>query len=159
MLTDRLRSRFISVLLVLLLLPAVLAFDCRLDLPSSNGKKGKDVHFDLGPLDGEYSASKTTQTPPTTNEAKVRLRLCGDEGLKRDTEMADEDQVRSSFSMLLGDQLASNLIMTLGTVSGWDESLLDPPQPQIVVVGRSSSDGRDTDLVNRHGRGCYQGVD
>ncbi|KAH8090717.1 autophagy-related protein 27 [Filobasidium floriforme] len=92
MLTDRLRSQFISVLLVLLLLPAVLAFDCRLDLPSSNGKKGKDVHFDLGPLDGEHSASKTTQTPPTTNEAKVRLRLCGDEGLKRDTEMADEDQ-------------------------------------------------------------------
>jgi hypothetical protein len=87
------------------------------------------------------------------------LRLCGNEGLKRDTEMADEDQVRSSFSMLLGDQLASNLIMILETVSGWDESLLDPPQPQIVVLGRSSSDGGDTDLVNRHGRGRYQGVD
>ena len=84
--------RLASVLLVLLLLPAVLAFDCRIDLPSSKSK-GKDVHFDLGPLDGEHSASKTTQTPPTTNEAKVRLVLCGDEGLKRDSDVADEDQV------------------------------------------------------------------
>jgi hypothetical protein len=104
MLAIRSRLQPISVLLVLLLLPAVLAFDCRLDLPS-NGKKGKDVHFDLGPLDGENLASKTTQTPPTTNEAKVRLVLCGDEGLKRDTDVADEDQVRGHSALVFRRRL------------------------------------------------------
>lgn len=97
MLASRSQRGLVSTLLVLLLLtvslPAVLAFDCRLDLPSSKNK-GKEVHFDLGSLDGEHSASKTTETPPTTNEAKVRLRICGDEGLKRDGDVAEEDQVR-----------------------------------------------------------------
>jgi hypothetical protein len=86
------KSRLLAVTLVLLTLRTVSAFDCRLDL-TPPGKKASELHFDLTPLGRQVETSKTTETPPTTNEAKLSFLLCGDEGLRRDNDVAEEDQV------------------------------------------------------------------
>jgi len=91
---SRLRYRLTAILIAVLVLPAVLAFECRPTLSQKDGS----VHFDLVPLAGERSTSKTTETPPTTNEAKVQLSLCGDDTLKKNSDLSDEDQVRVVYS-------------------------------------------------------------
>jgi hypothetical protein len=93
MIRGRLQHSLTAIFLAALVFPAVLAFECRPTL----SHKGNSVHFDLTPLAGERSTSKTTETPPTTNEAKVQLSLCGDDALKKNSDLSDEDQVRSSF--------------------------------------------------------------
>ncbi|ODN94851.1 hypothetical protein L198_04999 [Cryptococcus wingfieldii CBS 7118] len=60
------------------------AFDCALS-PGS-------IPFDLHPLAGIRTASKQSDTPPTTSEAKVSLDLCNPEGLQREEGLSDEDQ-------------------------------------------------------------------
>lgn len=81
--------------IALLLLPylVVATFDCKLSLPSA-GKNKKDIRFDLSSLGGERTAAKETSTPPTTSEARIRMKLCGDEGLPLDDSLSEEDQVR-----------------------------------------------------------------
>jgi hypothetical protein len=88
--------RFTTLFFASLVLPAVFAYECR---PTFSGKSG-EVHFDLSPLSGERTTSKTTETPPTTNEARVRMSLCGEDTLKRDSDLSDEDQVCSFLSIL-----------------------------------------------------------
>ncbi len=88
------RSSPLLALLLLTLFPGpTLAFDCRPTLPASSGRAKQA--FDLTPLDGLRSAHKETDTPPTRSRATVRMRLCGEEGVGRDEQLADEDQVRS----------------------------------------------------------------
>src|ERR1700686_4567731 len=59
------------VFLAVLLLPLVSAsFDCTFDLSSN--------HFNLTPLKGLHTAWKTTETPPTIENATIFLDLCHD---------------------------------------------------------------------------------
>lgn len=60
------------------------AFDCKF---TASG-----VNYDLSPLGGLRTASSRTETPPTQNEARVRLELCGD-GVGKEDGLEDEDQV------------------------------------------------------------------
>lgn len=75
---------------------SVSAFDCSGLYLKPPGKGSKEQHYDLTALGGERIASKTTETPPTSNEAKVKMSICGDEGVPRDSSVADEDQVSLS---------------------------------------------------------------
>lgn len=70
-------------LLSALLLPSIVsAWQCE---DVSAGK----AQYDLGRLSGQRHTSQTTETPPTTVEARVKMNLCG----KVDREGNDEDQV------------------------------------------------------------------
>lgn len=73
---------------------AQATFDCRPTIVEKDRKGETKIHYDLQPLSGLRIASKTTETPPTTNEAKVSMSLCGDDVLPIDDKIADEDQVR-----------------------------------------------------------------
>jgi hypothetical protein len=65
------------------------AFDCALTASS--------ISYDLTSLSGLHTASITTETPPTSNEAKVYFNLCGNIG---DDEAEDQDKV-GNVSVLL----------------------------------------------------------
>ena len=62
---------------------SVIAFTCDL--------KSQTIQYDLSPLSGTRRTSKNTQTPPTTSEAKVRMRMCSE--IERLEGVPDEDQV------------------------------------------------------------------
>jgi hypothetical protein len=72
---------------------AQATFDCRPTFDLKDRKGETTVHFDLEPLSGLHTASKQTETPPTTNEARVSMTLCGDDVLPIDDKIAEEDQV------------------------------------------------------------------
>jgi hypothetical protein len=65
----------------------VQAFDCAL---TASG-----IQYDLKPLGGLRTATHTSSTPPTSNEAKVLMNLCGDIG--SEDGVSDEDKVSHSF--------------------------------------------------------------
>jgi hypothetical protein len=67
----------------------VQAFDCAL---TASG-----IQYDLKPLGGLRTATHTSSTPPTSNEAKVLMNLCGDIG--SEDGVSDEDKVSHSVSM------------------------------------------------------------
>ena len=79
---------------------AQATFDCRPTIELKDRKGDTRSHFDLQPLSGLRTASKTTETPPTTNEAKVSMTLCGDDVLTIDDKIAEEDQVRTDLLLL-----------------------------------------------------------
>ena len=59
-------------------------FDCRVRV--------NDLTYDLTPLQGEHSASRTRETPPSSWVDSVRFDLCAD--LKLQDGIAASDQVR-----------------------------------------------------------------
>jgi hypothetical protein len=61
----------------------VQAFDCAV---TASG-----IQYDLKPLGGLRTATHTSSTPPTSNEAKVLMNLCGDIG--SEDGVSDEDRV------------------------------------------------------------------
>lgn len=67
----------------------VLAFDCAL---TASG-----IKYDLKPLGGLRTTSHTSSTPPSSNEAKVLMNLCGEIG--NEDGVKDEDKV--SLHLLL----------------------------------------------------------
>lgn len=71
---------------------ASAAVDCKPVVSSPNGKS--TLKFDLTPLAGLHEASKETSTPPTTQEARVQLNVCGDDSIPYNDDLAEEDQVR-----------------------------------------------------------------
>ena len=83
----RRRTVFAVVALLLSGLSSVEAFSCNI--------QSQSVEYDLHPLSGTRHASKNTETPPTTSEAKVSMRLCHE--IERLEGVPDEDQVRHSF--------------------------------------------------------------
>jgi hypothetical protein len=79
---------------------AQATFDCRPTIEQKDRKGETKLHFDLQPLSGLRTTSKTTETPPTTNEAKVSITLCGDDVLTIDDKVAEEDQVSTGQELL-----------------------------------------------------------
>jgi len=75
------------------ILPVALGYECRQFLTVPR-KKNKEIHFDLTPLGGERTSSKETNTPPSRNEAQVKMNLCGDDTIPKNPSLSDEDQVR-----------------------------------------------------------------
>jgi hypothetical protein len=65
----------------------VQAFDCAL---TASG-----IQYDLKPLGGLRTATHTSSTPPTSNEARVLMNLCGELG--GEDGVADEDKVGISL--------------------------------------------------------------
>ena len=61
----------------------VQAFDCAL---TASG-----IQYDLKPLGGLHTATHTSSTPPTSNEARVLMNLCGNIG--GENGVSDEDKV------------------------------------------------------------------
>jgi hypothetical protein len=59
------------------------AFDCALTAAG--------IQYDLKPLGGLRTATHTSSTPPTSNEAKVLMNLCG--GIGSEDGVSDEDKV------------------------------------------------------------------
>lgn len=57
---------------ILFTLSVVHAFECTLTASS--------IPYDLSPLAGLRTASVTSETPPTSNEAKAYFNLCGNIG-------------------------------------------------------------------------------
>lgn len=74
--------------LPLLLATAAQAFV--LQCNEVNPQNARDP-FNLSELSGGKATSKETETPPTKNEAKLRLNLCEDVGKESDVD--DSDQV------------------------------------------------------------------
>lgn len=64
-------------------LEPVFAFECAL---TASG-----IDYDLKPLGGLRTASHTSSTPPSSNEAKVLMNLCG--GIGNEDGVQDEDKV------------------------------------------------------------------
>jgi hypothetical protein len=75
------RSTILAISLALAL-PA-RAFDCALTVSG--------IQYDLKPLGGLRTATHTSSTPPTSNEARVLMNLCGDIG--SEDGVSDEDKV------------------------------------------------------------------
>jgi hypothetical protein len=69
------------------------AFDCALTVSG--------IQYDLKPLGGLRTATHTSSTPPTSNEAKVLMNLCGDIG--SEDGISDEDQVSHSPDLKMHD--------------------------------------------------------
>jgi hypothetical protein len=78
------RSTVLSLFAISLALRAQ-AFDCAL---TASG-----INYDLKPLGGLRTATHTSSTPPTSNEARVLLNLCG--GIGDEDGVSDEDKVCS----------------------------------------------------------------
>ncbi|WWC72168.1 uncharacterized protein I206_106128 [Kwoniella pini CBS 10737] len=74
----------IHIISAIMLLPFVTPFSCSLTASS--------IPYDISPLAGLRQVSKDTPTPPTTTEARVKMDLCGPEGIGKEDGMADEDQ-------------------------------------------------------------------
>jgi hypothetical protein len=64
------------------------AFDCALTVSG--------IQYDLKPLGGLRTATHTSSTPPTSNEARVLMNLCGDIG--SEDGVSDEDQVSHTWA-------------------------------------------------------------
>lgn len=73
------------VLSILILAIPIDAFDCAFQASS--------IDYDLKPLGGLRTSSKENPTPPTTSEGKVFMDLCGENGIPKEDDVADEDQV------------------------------------------------------------------
>lgn len=96
-------------LLLSMLLPLAQALECK---PSVSDDTGGTLHYDLtGLLDHEVTTSKTSETPPTKNIAKLRMMVCGDQGLKKDPDLSDEDQVSVCVFACMIDQGMNALIL------------------------------------------------
>ena len=76
------RTTLLSLYMTALVLRAQ-AFDCAL---TASG-----INYDLKPLGGLRTATHTSSTPPTSNEAKVLMNLCG--GIGDEDGVSDEDRV------------------------------------------------------------------
>lgn len=76
------RTTVLSLFMTALALRAQ-AFDCAL---TASG-----INYDLKPLGGLRTATHTSSTPPTSNEAKVLMNLCG--GIGDEDGVSDEDRV------------------------------------------------------------------
>lgn len=76
------RRPTLALLLSATIIPA-LAFDCAL---TASG-----VRYDLKPLGGLRTTSHTSSTPPSSNEARVLMNLCG--GIGGEDGVSDEDKV------------------------------------------------------------------
>jgi hypothetical protein len=79
---NKMRSTLLSLLFTSLALRSH-AFDCSF---TASG-----ISYDLNPLEGLRTATHTSSTPPTSNEARVLLNLCGSIG--GEDGVADEDKV------------------------------------------------------------------
>lgn len=88
-------------------------FDCRV--------RTNDLTYDLTPLQGEHTVSRTRDTPPSSWVDSVRFDLCAD--LKLQDGVAADDQVRSNPSTRL--QIAPYSSSVLHLVSCGDESMSD----------------------------------
>lgn len=85
------------------------SFDCRPTIVEKDRKGETKIHYDLQPLSGLRIASKTTETPPSTNEAKVSMTLCGDDTLAIDDKVAEEDQVSLAHRLIISLMCSSPL--------------------------------------------------
>ena len=105
-------------------------FDCRV---RTNG-----LTYDLTPLQGEHSVSRTRETPPSSWVDSVRFDLCAD--LKLQDDVAASDQVRShpstKFPVALYNPSLSHLVLV------WNESMSDKDEPEGRELG--SCGRRDT---------------
>jgi hypothetical protein len=79
--SSTMRSTILAISLAFAL-PA-RAFDCALTVSG--------IQYDLKPLGGLRTATHTSSTPPTSNEARVLMNLCGDIG--SEDGVSDEDKV------------------------------------------------------------------
>ena len=108
---------------LLLLVAYVDAFSCSLDVGS--------IHYDISPLSGlRVAEQKDTPTPPTTNDAMVRMDLCSEDGLQKEEGVDDRDQV-SYFTIHVHGSwaLAGSATMSTGCIllkeRGLHESYLE----------------------------------
>jgi hypothetical protein len=79
--SSTMRSTIIAISLAFAL--SARAFDCALTVSG--------IQYDLKPLGGLRTATHTSSTPPTSNEARVLMNLCGDIG--SEDGVSDEDKV------------------------------------------------------------------
>jgi hypothetical protein len=92
---------------LLLLATCVDAFSCSLDVGS--------IHYDISPLSGlRVAEQKDTPTPPTTNDAMVRMDLCSEDGLQKEEGIDDRDQV-SYFTIYVHSSLGARRSATMST--------------------------------------------
>ncbi|KAJ9108956.1 hypothetical protein QFC21_000279 [Naganishia friedmannii] len=123
---------------------AQATFDCRPSFDLKDRKGETTVHFDLESLSGLRTASKQTETPPTTNEATVSMTLCGDDVLPVDDKIAEEDQCPPNTKVclvLLNHKSSSTEASRITAVIPiW---MLDTPDSDVSVAPRSREEGLD----------------
>ena len=93
-------------------------FDCHV---RTNG-----LTYDLTPLQGEHTVSRTRETPPSSWVDSVRFDLCGD--LKLQDGVAASDQVCSHPSTRFPVALCNSSILYVVPV--WNESMSDKDEPE-----------------------------
>ena len=93
-------------------------FDCHV--------RTNDLTYDLTPLHGEHTASRTRDTPPSSWIDSVRFDLCAD--LKPQDGVAAGDQVRSDPNMRF--QVALYSLSGLRVVPSGDEGMPDNDEPK-----------------------------
>ena len=116
--SSTMRSTILAISLALVL-PA-RAFDCAL---TASG-----IQYDLKPLGGLRTATHTSSTPPTSNEDRVLMSLCGDIG--SEDGVSDEDKV---------SHLAGHYESRLMTVSSGFTCLLEDIESQVLIIRSGSS--------------------
>lgn len=105
-------------------------FDCRV---RTNG-----LTYDLTPLQGEHTVSRTRETPPSSWVDSVRFDLCAD--LKLQDGVADSDQVCSHPNTRF--RVAIHNSSVLRVVPVWNKGVSDKDEPEGRELG--SCGGRDT---------------
>ena len=93
-------------------------FNCRV--------RTNDLTYDLTPLQGEHTVSRTRDTPPSSWVDSVRFDLCAD--LKLQDGIAAGDQVRSCPNATL--QIATYDLSAPHTVSCRDEGMSHKDEPK-----------------------------
>jgi len=93
-------------------------FDCRV--------RTNDLTYDLTPLQGEHTVSRTRETPPSSWVDSVRFDLCAD--LRLQDGAAAGDQVRSHPNTLFKTALYS--LYVLHIVPCGNESMSDEDEPK-----------------------------
>jgi len=113
-------------------------FDCHV--------RTNDLTYDLTPLQGEHTVSRTRETPPSSWVDSVRFDLCAD--LRLQDGVAAGDQVRSHPNRLFGISFYS--LYVLHTVPCRNESMSDEDEPKGRHLG--SCGCRDTSRSIEHTR-------
>ncbi|KAI5454565.1 type II membrane protein [Naganishia albida] len=120
------------------------SFDCRPTIVEKDRKGETKIHYDLQPLSGLRIASKTTETPPSTNEAKVSMTLCGDDTLPIDDKVAEEDQcppnTKVCLTLLNHKSSSSESSRVTAVIPIWS---LDTPEEDVKLKPRSKDEGLD----------------
>lgn len=93
-------------------------FNCRV--------RASDLTYDLTPLQGEHTVSRTRDTPPSSWIDSVRFDLCAD--LKPQDGVAAGDQVRSHPNITHKIDIHNSPFLYV--VSCWNESMSDEDKPK-----------------------------